>query len=561
VFTELAFESDPWGLYRFRYISGRMPYRSAAEHLLKTPGTVFLLTGFYILRARTLETDGITGTWVLYQSLKSLGYVPLIPADSNVFDLFKTVFSSDCLIEYPVKNDALDHQTARDLLARHKPETIISIERPGPLSDGSFRNFNNDSISGFCARLDHLWTGKRLKIAIGDSGNELGMGVLTDWIPDNRLLCPLRANFTLLGSTSDYAAWCLAASLETMTGTSLMPPADDVIHFLQHLPEKGFVDGITAAKTPTVDGFSQHEVAKKYRQIQNASRLIGSASAAVQKFVSDDSKSHAVPIISIHPHLSRSGRSVELDGFVLLGRQLKQLKTLLRDAGIEADSFPAVLSDSDAFCGDWLNISELTMDLFDRPDGHRTTQIADYDKWVRRLYVWNRWGLYQTPDCAMGWSDNQVLLRCCAQKPETHPWKTIVRPLKNACLSSPNMFSALVNTAEQLRSTPYLWGGRNPNGLDCSGMTQRIFYQTGVLLPRNSRDQRRCGKRVSFNNMASGDLLFATRKTNGFHHVALVLPDGIQHACLDEKHVIVEPIHQFRDCYTLIGVRRISSFA
>ena len=43
-----------------------------------------------------------------------------------------------------------------------------------------------------------------------------------------------------------------------------------------------------------------------------------------------------------------------------------------------------------------------------------------------------------------------------------------------------------VDTAECLLGTPYVWGGRQSTGLDCTGLTQQCFETAGILLPRDS---------------------------------------------------------------------------
>ncbi len=73
---------------------------------------------------------------------------------------------------------------------------------------------------------------------------------------------------------------------------------------------------------------------------------------------------------------------------------------------------------------------------------------------------------------------------------------------------------------------PYLWGGRSPFGLDCSGYTQVVYKMCGVDLPRDSADQVSHGKLVSFVEEARlGDLAFFENKEGNIIHVGIVLDD------------------------------------
>jgi cell wall-associated NlpC family hydrolase len=54
-----------------------------------------------------------------------------------------------------------------------------------------------------------------------------------------------------------------------------------------------------------------------------------------------------------------------------------------------------------------------------------------------------------------------------------------------------------VFTAGRLISTPYLWGGRTPKGIDCSGLVQLVLEIAGIDSPRDSDQQREAfGKRL-----------------------------------------------------------------
>ena len=57
-----------------------------------------------------------------------------------------------------------------------------------------------------------------------------------------------------------------------------------------------------------------------------------------------------------------------------------------------------------------------------------------------------------------------------------------------------------VSTAEKLIGTPYVWGGRNSIGLDCSALLQLSYQTYGENIPRNSIDQSLLSKEIIKNN-------------------------------------------------------------
>lgn len=67
----------------------------------------------------------------------------------------------------------------------------------------------------------------------------------------------------------------------------------------------------------------------------------------------------------------------------------------------------------------------------------------------------------------------------------------------------------VVDLAKKFLYTPYLWGGKTPFGLDCSGFTQLVFRMMGIVIARDAYQQAAQGTAVS-GLMASkpGDLMF-----------------------------------------------------
>ncbi|MBX3479090.1 MAG: C40 family peptidase [Caulobacter sp.] len=91
--------------------------------------------------------------------------------------------------------------------------------------------------------------------------------------------------------------------------------------------------------------------------------------------------------------------------------------------------------------------------------------------------------------------------------------------------------------AERFVGAPYLWGGRESLGLDCSGLVQMALTACGMACPRDTDMQARIGAPVSRDDLRRGDLVFWKG------HVAIML-DGARmvHANAHHMAVAVEPL-------------------
>ena len=112
--------------------------------------------------------------------------------------------------------------------------------------------------------------------------------------------------------------------------------------------------------------------------------------------------------------------------------------------------------------------------------------------------------------------------------------------------------SDLATIAQSLLNAPYLWGGKNLMGMDCSGFTQVVYATQGVNLLRNAREQMTQGELVaSLADAQPGDLAFfdhADRdpKATNISHVGLLLsPTEIIHCsgCVHIDTIDEQGIH------------------
>ncbi len=105
-------------------------------------------------------------------------------------------------------------------------------------------------------------------------------------------------------------------------------------------------------------------------------------------------------------------------------------------------------------------------------------------------------------------------------------WCAHVRKLGNYLNSS-----VLKEARNAFSNTPYLWGGRSPAGVDCSGLVQSCAFALGYNLPRDSHQQEAfLSHTVEYGQQRANDLIFwpghvaiAVDNTHVFHATAHTL--------------------------------------
>jgi hypothetical protein len=87
--------------------------------------------------------------------------------------------------------------------------------------------------------------------------------------------------------------------------------------------------------------------------------------------------------------------------------------------------------------------------------------------------------------------------------------------------------SNLIETAFMYVNAPYLWGGKTPFGIDCSGFTQMVYKLNGYRLLRDASQQATQGVPLSFiEESEAGDLAFFDNEEGKIIHVGIIMDDN-----------------------------------
>jgi hypothetical protein len=230
-------------------------YLRAAQHLKDIRGTVIIGTGFPV--TSTFETDGPVGAIALYDTLEALGAQPILacgpPLSRSLTDDYR-------VLELTARNLDSAQREAEQQLLNLAPAAIVSIERPGLAADNRYYNMRGEDITERCAFFDPFINSASCPtIAIGDGGNEIGMGNIREAISDLDINPSVTGcDELLVADVSNWGAYGVIAILASWTGQDLLGKISPV-EILDYLSARGSVDGVTRENTLTEDGLEAEE--------------------------------------------------------------------------------------------------------------------------------------------------------------------------------------------------------------------------------------------------------------------------------------------------------------
>lgn len=243
-------------------------FERAAKLAIECKGTILIGTGFPVIG--TFETDGPVGGIALYNAFETLGAHPVLVCGTPL----ALAVSEDYRIhQISVGDLSKGKEEARVALEKYKPDLVISIERPGLNADGYYANMRGEDISHGCACFDYFVTDAQCPtIAIGDGGNEIGMGNALEGLKELNIIPAITpCDELLIADVSNWAGFGLIALMGLWSKQDLLA-AVDTTKILEYLSRKGSVDGVTRENTLTEDGL---EAINGQQLIEDLRRLTG----------------------------------------------------------------------------------------------------------------------------------------------------------------------------------------------------------------------------------------------------------------------------------------------
>lgn len=195
--------------------------------------------------------------------------------------------------------------------------------------------------------------------------------------------------------------------------------------------------------------------------------------------------------------------------------------------------------------GDHRSLLARVTPLWQRPNGPLATELLLEDGPVEVLARVKETVLVRATDGTLGWMDCALGARVDAPRLE------VPRPRWNE----------LGAAFREFLGTPYRLGGTLQQGVDCSGLLQRVYRSSQrILLPRHSTDQLEMTSRAGSTESdpgtrQTGDLVFTWTEREGPCHVgALVMYEDpvVLHASLSRRAVVRDPLARFVE-----GARRV----
>lgn len=239
----------------------------AAKMLHDIKGVVLIGTGFPVVD--TFETDGPVGALILYRALEILGATPVLVCCTSLASAIQHDYRT-CVISQGKKNVGenvgakvdlnIGLSEAQNALRHYKPVAIISIERPGLAENGCYYNMLGENISARAACFDYFMSESTCPtIAIGDGGNEVGMGNVKGFLASLDIVPSVtECDELIVSDVSNWGVYGILAFLSLWHDHDLLSQTCPE-QILKYISKLGSVDGVTRKNELTEDSLPASE--------------------------------------------------------------------------------------------------------------------------------------------------------------------------------------------------------------------------------------------------------------------------------------------------------------
>lgn len=268
----------------------------AAQKLCETVkenDLVYILTGFVLLPHKKPEMDGMVSSLLLARALViAFGAKPVIICPEDCVESVKKcsgvvglhIYEDlQSVRELPLsmgvmsftKNSSRAEIEAEWLIKEELPAAVISVEAPGANKNGVYHNAGGMDVTELEAKMDVLWEMLRekgvLNIAIGDLGNEIGMGAIGEhikkYIPftdsgecvcgcKGGILAASSADHVITATCSDWGCYGLMAAMAYLKrDMEILHREEMEVELMRVASRTGLID-MTGSLIPGIDGFN-----------------------------------------------------------------------------------------------------------------------------------------------------------------------------------------------------------------------------------------------------------------------------------------------------------------
>lgn len=277
-----AFAGGPVAMHAAEALCGRV----------KRGDVVYIVVGFVLLPHQVPEMDGSVSAILLARALVlAFDAKPVIVCPPDSVEAFSRCANVVGLHSYQdlatalrlplsvgivpfTKDKAAAAGQARRLLVSCPPAAAVAVEASGANARGVYHNAAGQDISGLQAKSDVLWGALRargvLTIAIGDLGNEIGMGAIgphiQKYVPftaegecscgcGGGILSATGADCIVTATCSDWGCYALMAALAyRKRDMNILHREEMESEVMRVLSRNGMID-MTGSLLPGVDGF------------------------------------------------------------------------------------------------------------------------------------------------------------------------------------------------------------------------------------------------------------------------------------------------------------------